>query len=259
MKFKYLIIGICLGFVIWCLSFPALAKEYDGIWFLGFNTQKPPFDSLKVREAVAHCLDRKNIARIAGDDNIPASIIPPGLDGFNPDLKPLGYNVKFAKTLLKRSGYLTSDPALKSLNLLHTDGVKTIEIAKKIQKDLKQLGMSIKLTQVSYWDEDKWSSELRSGDYQLFLMGYKAEVEKLFTEEAGVRETDPAKLVEPLFRTGSAANFTGYSNPSIDMLLDQISVIDPSLKTERALKLREINKLIYKDLPVVLLFYIEKL
>jgi peptide/nickel transport system substrate-binding protein len=235
------------------------AKEFDGIWFLGFNVQQPPFDSVKVRQAVAHCLDRAYISKIAGEEKIPASFIPPGIEGYNADLKPYGHNVKFAKTLMKRAGYAASDPYLKSLSLLHTDGIKTIEIAKKIQKDLKQLGMGIELVQVSYWDEEKWDSELRSGKHRLFLMGYKAEVEKLFTEEAGMRETNSALLLEPLFRTGGAANFTGYSNSSVDMLLDQISVIDPSMKKERALKLREVNKLIYKDQPAVLLFYIEKL
>lgn len=251
-------------FIVWILVFGfwislAYAKEYDGLWFLGFNVQKPPFDSLKVRQAVAHCLDRQYIAKVAGDEKIPASFIPPGLEGYNSDLKPFGHNIKFAKTLLRRSGYLTSDPALKSLNLLHTDGLKTIEIAKKIQQDLRQLGMNIKLVPLSYWDEEKWDRELRSGEYQLFLMGYKAEVEKLFTAEAGVSDTNPAQLIEPLFRSSGSANFTGYGNSSVDMLLDQISVIDPSMKKERALKLREVNKLIYKDLPAVLLFYIEKL
>jgi len=68
-----------------------------------------------------------------------------------------------------------------------------------------------------------------------------------------------AALLEPLFKTGGPANFTGYSNPGVDMMLDQLSVIDPVLSKEREIKLKEIDKILYKELPVVVLFYIEKL
>jgi len=227
----------------------AQVKEYDGIWFLGFNLQKPPFDNLKVRQAVAHGLNQDFIA----------SIIPPGMPGNDPNLRPYKYNLKFAKTLLKRAKYQLSDPRLKGLTLLHTDGVKTIEIAKKIQKDLKQIGMQINLIQIGYRDQEKWNSELASKKHHLFLMGYKAESEQLFTEEASVKAADSYRLLEPLFKTDGEANFTGYSNSTVDMLLDQVSVIGFEFSKERELKLKEINKNLYKELPVLALFYIEKL
>jgi len=227
----------------------AQVKEYDGIWFLGFNLQKPPFDNLKVRQAVAHGLNQDFIA----------SIIPPGMPGNDPNLRPYKYNLKFAKTLLKRAKYQLSDPRLKGLTLLHTDGVKTIEIAKKVQKDLKQIGMQINLIQIGYRDQEKWNSELASKKHHLFLMGYKAESEQLFTEEASVKAADSYRLLEPLFKTDGEANFTGYSNSTVDMLLDQVSVIGFEFSKERELKLKEINKNLYKELPVLALFYIEKL
>ena len=108
--------------------------------------------------------------------------------------------------------------------------------------------MRVTLVQVSYRDENKWERELKSGKHQLFLMGYKAE-----------SVPDSVSLLEPLFRTGGTANFTGYSDPAIDMMLDQLSVIDPAMYQARELKLKEINKALYKDLPVLVLFYIEKL
>lgn len=229
-----------------CLSQP---KDYDGIWFLGFNLQKAPFDNLKVRQAVAHCLDKDFIA----------SVVPSGMPGYDPELKPYKRSVKFAKTLMGKAKYPLTHPRLKNLTLLHTDGIKTIEIAKEIQKDLKQIGMKINLVQVSFRDEEKWNGELSSKKHHLFLMGYKAEIEQLFTEEASAKAADSYRLLEPLFKTGSEANFTSYSNSTVDMLLDQVSVIGPSFLKERELKLKEINKILYKDLPILVLFYIEKL
>lgn len=241
----------------------ASATEYDGIWFLGFNVQKPPFDELKMRQAVAHGLDRNYIvSEIISEEIVPASFIPPGLPGYDASLLPLKYNTGYARLLMKRAKYLPNDPRLGKLSLLHTDGVKTIEIAKKIQRDLKELGFKISLVEVSYRDAKKWEAELKSGRHQLFLLGQKPNIEQLFSDSGSAEKTaapDGAALLEPLFKTGGPANFGRYSNSTVDMLFDQLSVLGPGLAGEREIKLRAINKILYKELPAVVLFYIEKL
>lgn len=257
MRFKY-----CL-YLVSCLLFfasSAGAKDYDGIWFLGFNVQKPPFEELKVRQAVAHTLDREYITtQIASEDVIPISIIPPKMTGYDPMLPDYKLNPKYGKALMRNAKYPPNDKRLKNLTLLHTDGVRTIAIAKKIQNDLKQLGLKINLVQVSYRNEEQWNRELASRKHHLFLMGYKAELEDFFTKEASTTVADSYRLLEPLFKTGAEANFTGFSNNQVDTLLDQVSVIGPSFAKEREEKLNEINVILYKQLPVLVLFYVEKL
>lgn len=252
----YLVIGLL---VIGYCSF-AQAKEYDGIWFLGFNLRRPIFQDLRVRQAVNHSIDKNYIVTdIMTEEVTPASFIPPGMLGYNPNLKVYKYNPKFAKLLMRRAKYPIMDKRLKNLTLLHTDGIKTVAIANKIKQDLKQIGMKIKLVQVSYKQEEKWIKELSSGRYDFFLMGYKAGIEELFTKEATAVEVDSYNLIEPLFRTDGEANFTGYSNSEVDELLEQVAGLNLALKKERHAKLLKINRLLYKDLPAVVLFYIEKL
>jgi len=233
------------------------AKEYDGIWFLGFNVRQSPFDNAKVRQAVAHCLDVNAVRGMIGEENDTGNFVPPGMPGYAPELDPYKLDLPYAKTLMKTARYPLNHPRLKNLALLHTDGVKTVEIAKKIQKDLRQIGMRVTLIQVSFRDEEKWHRQLASNEYPLFLMGYKAE--SVFTEEAISKPADSVQLLEPLFKTGGEANFFGYSNPTADMLFDQLSVISPTLLREREIKLKEINRVLYKELPAIVLFYIEKL
>jgi ABC-type transport system substrate-binding protein len=258
-KFSFLVL-----FVIWCLGFGisslASASAYDGLWFMGFNVQKTPFEKLQVRQAVAHALNKDYVTvNIMSEEVTPASFIPPGMTGYDPSLSPYIMNIKYAKTLMKKAGYPPNHPALKRITLLHTDGIKTVEIAKKIQEDLKPLGIRVELVQVSYRNEDLWNRELSSRRHHLFLMGYKAEAEQLFTREASAKVADTFRLLDPLFKTGADANFTGFSNSAVDKLLDQVSVIGPSFQSEREQKFREINRLLYKNLPAVILFYIEKL
>ncbi len=227
----------------------AYATDYDGTWFLGFNLRRPPFSDLKVRQAVARAVDAAAIATEVVSGETGGSFIPPGMAGYDPALAPYRNDPAYAAQLLKRAKYAPGDRRLKGLTLLHTDGLKTVEIARRIQRELKALGIQVKLVEVSYRDTADWDKELRSGRHQLFLMGYKPD---LLTAESSA-------LLEPLFRSGGAANFTGYANPAVDMALDQLSVINPALVGEREFKLREIDRTLYRELPVLVLFYIEKL
>ncbi|MBU1027130.1 MAG: hypothetical protein KKA31_05305 [Candidatus Margulisbacteria bacterium] len=257
---KFLLITL-LGFGVWTLGFNsfAQAKEFDGIWFMGFNTQKEPFTTVEVRQAVNHAINVKDIAiGIMSTETTPVSIIPPTMLGYDPDIAPLVYDVKEAKNLMKNAGYPMNDKRLKNISMLHTSGIKTKEIAEYISSNLKNIGMKVELVEVDTMDEDKWVDELASGKHNLFLMGYKADIGKLFTEEA-TTSADSYSLIEPLFGSKGTANFTGYKNPEIDTLLEQISGFKLVLASERHTKLKEVNQKLYKDLPAIVLFYIEKL
>ena len=248
---------ICL-FVI-CHSSIAYAKAYDGIWFLGFNFKHELFKDVRVRQAIAHTINRKFIAtRIMSEEVIPISIIPPGMLGYEPDLKPYKNNPKFAKLLMKRAGYPIKDKRLKKLTLLHTDGLKTIAIVKRIKKDLEKIGMKIKLVQVSYTEHDKWVKELKSGKHDFFVMGYKAGIEQLFVEADTISLVDSYSLVQPLFATNGEANFSHFRSLALDEELAKISGLDLALKSERHARLKKVNRLLYKALPVIACFYIEK-
>ncbi len=253
---------ICFGFLILFFGIYSFAdaKEFDGLWFIGFNFKHELFQDVRVRQAIVHCLDRNYImTAIMSEEVLPGSFIPPGMTGYDPSLKPYKFNPGYAKTLMQRAQLPPSNRRLKTIKLLHTDGVKTIAIAQNIQNDLKKIGMKIELIQISYRDQNRWQQELSSGTNDLFLMGYKADIEKVFSSEAGAAEIDSSKLIDPLFKSNGEANFTGYTNTNLDSLLGQLASIGPGLKSERAAKLKEINKILYKELPVVILFYIEKL
>lgn len=256
---------IIIIFLVWILTFgfwisEAYAKEYDGIWFMGVNLKHEIFSDLKVRQAVNSAIDKEYIVKkIVSEEVIPVGFVPFGMLGYDPDLEITFHDYKYAKLLMKKAGYPISDNRLKNLSLLHTDGIKTIAIAEKIQNDLRNIGMKVNLVEVSYENEDKWIKELTSGKHDFFLLGYKAGIEQLFTSEEAAAQIDSYDLIEPLFKTDGEANFTGYSNEQVDKLLGQLEGINIALKSERHIKLKKINQQLYKDLPAVVLFYIEKL
>jgi ABC-type transport system substrate-binding protein len=152
-------------------------KQYDGVWFLGFNMHKDIFsdaNGLNVRRAFITAIDRdwivKNLVR---DDIVPVGMIPPGMQGYDPGLRAYPFDPSKAKRLMSDAGYPTTDKRLKAMTLLHTDGVLTVEIAKWIKRYLISLGVDLQLVQVKYSDYSQWESAIKSGKYNMFLMGYK--------------------------------------------------------------------------------------
>jgi ABC-type transport system substrate-binding protein len=152
--------------------------EYDGLWFLGFNHHKDIFgdaNGITVKKAVGLAMHRQKIvSQIMGECLLPDSFIPPGMDGYSSGVFSLVYSTAEARALLKKAGYSTKDKRLKNLSLLHTDGIKTIAVAKQIKSDLAALGIKVELVQVAYRDTEKWQAALESGKFHMFLMGYKA-------------------------------------------------------------------------------------
>jgi ABC-type transport system substrate-binding protein len=226
---------------------------------MAINLKTDLFKDVKVREAIDQTIDKEHIVnKIVSDEVVPNSYIPPKMLGYDPDLAPRNQDISYAKLLMKGSGYPINDKRLKNLSLLHTDGLLTVEIAKKVQADLRSIGMKVALVEVNYADEDKWIKELSSGKHDFYLLGYKSGIEQLFTDEA-TSVFDSYSLIAPLFKTGGEVNFSSYSNPKVDKLLGQLESINIALKSDRNAKLKKINQILYKDIPAIVLFYIEKL
>ncbi|MFH1826166.1 MAG: ABC transporter substrate-binding protein [bacterium] len=253
--------GYYLIIVSWLLVIPASASEptYDGIWFLGFNLENEVFRDVRVRQAVNQIIKKDNIQEIVSAEAVPIGVIPPGMLGYDPELKPVEYSLKEARSLMKKAGLPLADERLKNITLLHTDGVKTRAIVERLTNDLSNAGIKVYALEMRYSATDEWAEELIDGDFDIFLMGFKADIEKLYTEEASTPTIDSYGLVEPLFGSSGEANFTGYRNADVDLLLYQLAGLNKVLTSERHEKLQEINDILYQDLPVIPLFYIEQL
>jgi ABC-type oligopeptide transport system substrate-binding subunit len=115
------------------------------------------------------------------------------------------------------------------------------------------------MIELRYQDEEQWVKALQSGNYDLYLMGYKADLDALLSTTEATTTDDSATFLTALFQSQGDANFSRYNNPQVDKLLVQLAGVNPALKEERDKKLRQINRQLVKDLPIIGLFYIERL
>jgi ABC-type transport system substrate-binding protein len=78
------------------------------VQYLSFDTLRPPFDNLRLRQALSHAVDREPFCRkVMLETRVPAfSMLPPDFPAHNPELKSVqDFNVEKARALLAEAGF----------------------------------------------------------------------------------------------------------------------------------------------------------
>jgi peptide/nickel transport system substrate-binding protein len=104
------------------------------------NTTRPPFDDLKVRQAVNHAIDPAAVERIYAGELIPGQqVLPPGMPGYEKfELYP--YDMAKAKALIAQA-----DPSDRSVTVWSDNFSPNDEIGAYYQDVLEELGFEAKL------------------------------------------------------------------------------------------------------------------
>ena len=222
---------------------------YDGLWFMGFNLHKDVFQGdkgLMVRQAMSMAINQKKMSRsVLQEKKIPDSYIPLGMEGYKSEIVST-YDVVAAKQVMFAAGYNMSDPRIKNIRLLHTEGAMTKRIAEWVKDDLKHIGVRVELVSVSYAQHSTWENLLKKGESHLYLMGFKAE-----------DKYDVMSFLKPVFHSNGYANFSFYRNENVDTLINEGAyAINKDIRLQ---KIGLIHKQLTNDLPLIGLFYIQVL
>ena len=221
-----------------------LNKEYSqtprqSLDYIGFNTNTPPFDDPKVRQAFAMSVDRAKIAEVILKSAIPVAngILMPGLPGYTTDDKTYPYDPDEAKTLLSESKYADDMPeiTLAEIGAGGTVG-PTTEAIVQYWKD--NLGIDVKIQQA---EAGTFFSDIDQGRYQMFHLGWIMDY------------PDPEDILDILFYSKSRQNNTRYTNPEIDTLLESARVEQDTEK--RLAAYQDVEKKLIQDAVWMPMFY----
>ncbi|WEL89193.1 ABC transporter substrate-binding protein [Pseudomonas sp. CBSPCBW29] len=106
--------------------------------YVTLKTTLPPFDNLKVRQAVNMAINKDRIVRIINGRAVPANQpLPPAMPGYDKAYQGYAYDVEAAKKLLAEAGHPNGFNT--ELYVMNTDPQP--RIAQSIQQDLAKVGI----------------------------------------------------------------------------------------------------------------------
>ena len=181
------------------------------LYYIGFNSAKPPFDDAKIRQAFSYAIDKDKIIDLVlkGVGKKAEGILPPGMSGYNKDVQGLDFNVEQAKQLISESRYsnVSNLPPIT----LTTAGMGTVSNIEAALVDMWQhnLGVNVEVRQLA---PDRYFS---------VIMDKKNE---MFTYNWGADYPDPQNFLDILFHSGTKNNVGEYNNSKVDALLEEARV-----------------------------------
>jgi len=201
---------------------------------IAMNTQKGPLSDVRVRRAVSYAFDSTSAMAVFGGYATPlVGQVPEGLPGHDGTLPAYHYDLALAQDLLEQTSYskgfeleytwVTEEPEGRGVGIL-------------LQKSLKQLGITLKITEVTV--AGHWA---RISD--------PATTPDLANYRWGIDYPDALSVLIPLYHgdypPGVGYNISRLSDPRVNDLLGSIQ--QESDDAARNSMLREVQGLINDD------------
>jgi peptide/nickel transport system substrate-binding protein len=189
---------------------------------LTINTRKPPFDNVKVRQALSRAIDRRGLiaAVYRGGAVLGASMMPRpyGVWGLlESDLRTLpgygepGHEQAQTRMLLADAGFGPNKPL--TVEVLTRQLPAFVDISSFVIGEFRRVGIDASLRQV---DSPQWGPLQTRGAFEVGV------------DRNGVEPDDPDANFFEHFGCGSPRNYTGFCNEPIARLIDQQSQeLDP--------------------------------
>lgn len=225
--------------------------EFLGYGYVAINHNEPIMQDLNVRKALAYGLDRSSVVEAAfgGQANvidIPQSTVSWAYpeDG---DYTHYEYNPEKAKQLLEEAGWKVGSDGIRekdgvklSLKFLASSPNSVNDVLVPVMIDnYKAIGIELKAEQMEFRTLVDKQSEAKEGkfSYHLAFLAWSLDI-----------DPDPTST----FASNGANNKVGYSNPTVDKLLnDALNEMDT---TKRKELYAQLYKEISEDLPYLFLY-----
>lgn len=178
----------------------------SSLTYIGFNTQKEPFNNPLVRQAISKAIDRQALVDgIYEGFGIQAiSPLSPDIFGYTEELTSMEYNLEDAKALLAEAGYTDGF----STTIWTNDNPARVNVATVLQQSLKELGIEVEIEVLEF---GAYLDKTAAGEHDMFILGW--------SNATG----DADYGLYALFHSsqhGEPGNRAFYTNEKVDELLD---------------------------------------
>jgi len=214
-----------------------------GVSYLNFNLRDPLLADPKVRTAFAMLVDQDTIVNdiYQGVDQVAHSIILPSSWAFSDKISQPTFDVAGAVALFNEAGWtdsngdgiLDKDGVDLAITLAtHSEDPNRVQSVEFMQAVFEMAGVKT-TAQITDWPSFS-TNYVQAGKHQIAMLGW-------------LNIVDPDRLMYAQFTTDGPSNWSGYSNPEVDALLQSgRSTLDVAARTEDYQKAATI---LAKELP----------
>lgn len=226
--------------------FSAPASSYT---YIGWNLNRPLFQDIRVRQALAHAVDVPSMIRyiLYGNGVQSTGIFTPQMWFFDPAVVPFTYDPKKAAQLLDEAGWLTGPDGIRAKDgqrlsfTIITNNANEVrrDIATLVQDGFRRIGVEVRV------ELYEWAvflkNHINKGNFDAMVLGWSLPPDFDQFQIWHSSQTNPEQL-----------NVVGYKNPEVDKLLEQIR---QEYNRDRIIELAgQIQALIYRDQPYLFLY-----
>jgi peptide/nickel transport system substrate-binding protein len=227
------------------VSVPAL-----NIYYLGFYTEKAPFDTPAMRKAATQAINVPRMVSFISRGAAEAARGPlaPPFKSYDPTISQPSYDPDAARAQFTRAEL---GPSSKVVLVYHREKDRDEQVATAVQDALRQVGVTVVLD-AKPTDAELFAA-IRDREGHMFINSWK------------VRAAYPERVLDPLFLSANikreggkvkGSNFTGYANPAVDQALKTARETPEGVERDRLY--REVQQRIVADAPMVFLYHLRK-
>lgn len=213
--------------------------------YLAFNLRDPILKDVRVRQALAYAVDRRQIIHYIWRDLArPApSILPPEHWAFSSEVRQYAHDPVRANQILDAGGYARKNGVRFHLTMKTSTEETTRLLAVVLQQQLREVGIALDIRTFEF---ATFYSDVVKGAFQLYSLRW-------------IGGNEDPDIFEHVFHSASfppkRANRSYYVNPKVDALIDRgRAELDPAKRRAIYVELQEV---LAEDLPYINLFYLD--
>ena len=207
-------------------------------FYLFLNTTRPPFDNVKLRQALSHAIDRGALSRDVAKGVYPDahSLTPPNCGGYTSRTQ-VSDDIDLARRLLAEAGY-PGGKGLPSIEVICYDTEVPLRMMEAIQSRWqRELGVHITIAQL---EQKTLFQNQQDKNYSIAFSGWIGDY------------PDPNTFLGTMV-TGGGNNWAGWSNKEFDRLIDQAAnTADNSARLEL---FQRAEAILLGESPLIPIFY----
>jgi peptide/nickel transport system substrate-binding protein len=208
--------------------------------YIAFNLRDPVFSDLRVRQAIAHAIDRESIVKhlLRGRARLATGAIPPNNWAYAADVPAYPYDPGKARRLLAEAGH----PDLAFTYRTSTDEYVRL-LAAVIGQQLREVGIRMEIRSNEF---STFLDDVRRGNFQMYSLRW-------------VGDNNDPDIFNRIFHSKmtppNGANRGFFSNPEVDRLIEEARAAGGT--DERKQAYAEIQRIAARELPYISLWHID--